>query len=96
MKSNNNIPLSEYPRPQLQRDSYLSLNGYWEYAIRDEENIPESFDGQILVPYSPETELSGINKIVKPTHSQLVYSATQESFRSESGEVIKYYPYVVE
>jgi len=37
-----------------------------------------------------------INKIVKPTHSQLVYSATQESFRSESGEVIKYYPYVVE
>ena len=37
-----------------------------------------------------------INKIVKPTHSQLVYSAVQESFRSESGEVIKFYPYVVE
>ena len=66
MKSNNNIPLSEYPRPQLVRDSYLSLNGYWEYAIRDEENIPESFDDKILVPYSPETKLSGVNKIVKP------------------------------
>ena len=37
-----------------------------------------------------------INKIIKPTHSQLVYSAVQESFRSESGEVIKFYPYVVE
>ena len=37
-----------------------------------------------------------INKIVKPTHSQLVYSATQESFRSESGEIIKFYPYIVE
>ena len=36
-----------------------------------------------------------INKIVKPTHSQLVYSATQESFRSESGEIIKYYPYAL-
>ena len=66
MKSNNNIPLLEYPRPQLVRNSYLSLNGYWEYAIRDEENIPESFDDKILVPYSPETKLSGVNKIVKP------------------------------
>ena len=37
-----------------------------------------------------------INKIIKPTHSQLVYSAVQESFRSESGEVIKFYPYVLE
>lgn len=61
-----NKPLSEYPRPQLIRDSYLSLNGMWEYAIRDNENIPESFDGQILVPYSPECPLSGVNRIVKP------------------------------
>ena len=59
-------PLSEYPRPQLKRDSYLCLNGYWEYAIRKEEAIPESFDGDILVPYSPETEVSGVNKIVQP------------------------------
>ena len=65
-KNNNNIPLSEYPRPQLVRDSYLSLNGYWEYAIRDNNSIPESFDGKILVPYSPETELSGVNKILQP------------------------------
>ena len=64
--NNKNKPLSEYPRPQLVRDSYISLNGYWEYAIRDNENIPESFDGQILVPYSPESPLSGVNKILKP------------------------------
>ena len=37
-----------------------------------------------------------INKIIKPNHTQLVYSAVQESFRSESGEIIKFYPYVVE
>ena len=28
-------PLQEYPRPQLQRDSYVSLNGAWEYQITE-------------------------------------------------------------
>ena len=60
------IPLSEYPRPQLQRDSYICLNGYWEYAIKKDEAIPDFFDGQILVPYSPEVEKSGVNKVVMP------------------------------
>lgn len=59
-------PLSEYPRPQLKRDSYLCLNGLWEYAIRKEDVIPEVFDGTILVPYSPEVEKSGVNKTVMP------------------------------
>ena len=66
MNQNQKIPLSEYPRPQFKRDSYICLNGYWEYAIRKEEVIPESFDGQILVPYSPEVEKSGVNKVVMP------------------------------
>ena len=30
-------PLQEYPRPQMVRDSYLNLNGYWEYAINFEK-----------------------------------------------------------
>lgn len=60
------IPLSEYPRPQLRRDSYICLNGLWDYAIRKEDTIPDSFNGQILVPYSPEVEKSGVNKIVMP------------------------------
>ena len=60
------IPLSEYPRPQFKRDSYICLNGYWEYAIRKEEKIPSKFDGQILVPFSPEVEKSGVNKTVLP------------------------------
>ena len=59
-------PLSEYPRPQLKRDSYICLNGLWEYAIRKVETIPDSFDGQILVPYSPEVEKSGANKTIMP------------------------------
>ena len=64
--SNNKIPLSEYPRPQLKRDSYICLNGYWDYAIRGIEAIPEEYDGKILVPYSPEVEKSGVNKTVMP------------------------------
>ena len=60
------VPLSEYPRPQLKRDSYICLNGLWEYAIRKEDAIPEVFDGTILVPYSPEVEKSDVNKVVMP------------------------------
>ena len=60
------VPLNEYPRPQLKRDSYICLNGLWEYAIRKEEGIPEVFDGTILVPYSPEVEKSGVNRVVMP------------------------------
>ena len=62
----NKQPLSEYPRPQFKRDSYICLNGYWEYAIRKEETIPDAFDGQILVPFSPEVAKSGVNKVVMP------------------------------
>ena len=59
-------PLSEYPRPQFKRDSYICLNGIWEYAIRKEKTIPDTFDGEILVPFSPETKKSGVNKVVMP------------------------------
>ena len=52
--------LSEYPRPQFRRGSYLNLNGVWSYAIVKEQECPESFDGEILVPFSPESPLSGV------------------------------------
>ena len=58
--------LNEYPRPQLVRDSYLCLNGEWEYAIRKTADLPTEFDGKILVPFSPEKVKSGVNKIVTP------------------------------
>ena len=64
--SQKSIPLSEYPRPQFKRDSYICLNGYWEYAIKKDDTIPEVFDGQILVPFSPETAKSEVNKAVMP------------------------------
>ena len=60
------LPLSEYPRPQLYRDSYKSLNGYWDYKISKNSELPTSYDGKILVPFSPETKLSGVNKVLQP------------------------------
>ena len=53
--SEGGLPLSEYPRPQFCRESYLCLNGEWEYAIRKTPDMPDGFDGHILVPYPPES-----------------------------------------
>ncbi len=54
------IPLSEYPRPQMQRDSYLCLNGFWRFTKTKAEQTEYAFDQTIKVPFSPETQASGI------------------------------------
>ncbi len=58
--------LPEYPRPQLRRESYINLNGRWQYAITASEDIPETYDGEILVPFSPEAPLSGVERTLLP------------------------------
>lgn len=62
--------LSEYPRPQMRRDSYLNLNGYWDYAFCKRTNgdaFPVQYEGRILVPFSPEAELSGVRRSLDNT-----------------------------
>ena len=59
-------PLPEYPRPQLARESYLNLNGRWEYAITATDEPPMAWDGDIRVPFSPESELSGVGRTLNP------------------------------
>ncbi|MHC4574569.1 MAG: glycoside hydrolase family 2 protein [Planctomycetota bacterium] len=55
----------EYPRPQMVRKHWQNLNGLWEYAIRPkDEPKPQTFDGQILVPFPVESALSGVMKQV--------------------------------
>lgn len=57
----------QYPRPQLVRDEWLNLNGLWNYAITAKDAPePETFDGQILVPFPVESSLSGVKKKVMP------------------------------
>ena len=59
--------LKEYPRPQYQRDSYLNLNGKWKYALREKnQNLGSEYDGDIYVPFSIESILSGVGKSLKP------------------------------
>ena len=66
-KLDKNNPLPEYPRPQFERDSFISLNGVWNYLIsKKETEIPEHFEGEIVVPFSPECQLSGVERIVMP------------------------------
>lgn len=56
------IPHSEYPRPQLVRDSYFCLNGEWDFAVT-RGDAPENYDRKIIVPYPPQSVLSGIDEV---------------------------------
>ena len=58
--------LPEYPRPQFIRDNYFCLNGYWDYSITPLHIHPACFEGQILVPFSPESILSGVERTLLP------------------------------
>ena len=51
-------PWDIYPRPQMKRDSFLNLNGQWEFSAED-------YQGKILVPFCPESALSGVKRHFK-------------------------------
>ena len=53
-------PWEHYPRPQLRRDSYVNLNGWWEFAVS--QGAPPVFNRKIRVPFCPESPLSGIHE----------------------------------
>lgn len=70
--------LREYPRPQMRRSGFTILNGLWDYAITDINTPPSSYDGKILVPFSPESNLSGVNRQLLP-HQFLWYRTSLPS-----------------
>ena len=73
----------EYPRPQLVRDAWQSLNGEWEFAFDDEDRGRQlawhyglPLEGRITVPYPYQSELSGIDD--KSIHEVVWYARSFE------------------
>lgn len=66
-KVDRRLPLAEYPRPQFERKDWICLNGEYDYAVTgDTVDAPKKYDGKILVPFSVESELSGVGKALLP------------------------------
>ncbi len=69
----------------MQRDSFICLNGIWDYAMTQSTEFPEEYDGRILVPFSPEALLSGVNKVLMPD-SYLHYRKSFSVKERKNGE----------
>jgi beta-galactosidase/beta-glucuronidase len=61
------MPRPEYPRPQFVRKDWINLNGPWSYCLDPGKSGEErrwfeskGFDGRIVVPFCPESKLSGV------------------------------------
>jgi len=60
--------LNAYPRPQLQRNSFINLNGVWAFAVTNGEQ-PDAYPETIVVPYPPESSLSGLERRILPNET---------------------------
>ena len=56
--------LGENPRPDMKRKGTIVLNGLWEYGVNNGKG--EEFTTEILVPFPPESDLSGIKRTLMP------------------------------
>ncbi|MBQ8288135.1 MAG: glycoside hydrolase family 2 [Clostridia bacterium] len=84
-------PFAAYPRPQMVRDSYLCLNGVWDFSLlssRGEENL-----GKILVPYPPESRLSSIGRQIDPRKKMIYrrFVTLPDGFRKGKGRILLHF-----
>jgi len=88
----NEVPRAEYPRPQFRRDRWMSLNGRWQFEVdradtgRERGLHEAELAGEILVPFAPESALSGIGD--HDFHRAVWYRRTIRVPREWAGERI--------
>ncbi len=94
----NPIPRSEHPKPQFRRDSWMNLNGQWAFEIdngrsgkaRGLNAMDAQLSGRIIVPFCPQSELSGVNH--KDFLSGVWYRRTFELTKEQlSGRVVLHF-----
>lgn len=82
--------IKDYPRPQFVRDSWLNLNGEWDFRF-DEHNVGEkeewykqlNGDLKITVPFTYETKASGIGE--EAFHPNVWYERTLDVPKEQEG-----------
>jgi len=80
---------TEYPRPQMKRNSWKNLNGVWDYAITaDNKAIPATWQGTILVPYPIESALSGVMKTLQPGETLWYHRVLKISSKLKSSRIL--------
>ena len=92
----NNIPRNEYPRPQFVRKEWINLNGWWQFEFDDAKTgrerglcKAEKFSKKILVPFCPESTLSGISD--REFHSCVWYRrefSVPDSWKTDGKRII--------
>lgn len=88
---NNKNILPEYPRPNLERNSFINLNGYWEYAFTTTTHLPSEYEGKILVPFSPESALSGVNRRLNPNEYLWYYRTFHSPITDTNNRLILHF-----
>ncbi|NMM55014.1 glycoside hydrolase family 2 protein [Paenibacillus aquistagni] len=88
------LPRPEYPRPQLVRERWMNLNGEWQFEFdhgqsgRERELYKaDSLSQRIVVPFCPESKLSGIG--YKDFMNAVWYRRTFDLPKDWQGQVIK-------
>ena len=73
--SSNETPWDIYPRPQMRRNSYLNLNGQWDFCVSGYPWLPAQYDQKITVPFCMESALSNLR--IQHKHWEYLYYRRQ-------------------